>query len=83
MESGPKAEVKKGGLMKEVFKYINASQEGLVIKYTDSFAIVEVINVLGDSSTIFINKKIAEKLIKNLNKWIKDNKVASDKTEGV
>lgn len=64
--------------MKEGFKYINASQEALVIKYTDSFAIIEVVNVMGDDSSIFINKVIARKLIENLKNWAveKDVEVA-------
>lgn len=55
--------------MKEVFKYVNASQEALVVKYTDSFAIVSVTNVLGEEANIFINKNIAEKLINSLSGW--------------
>lgn len=56
--------------MKEVFKYINASQEALVINYTDSFAIISVTNVLGEESNIFVNKKIAQKIIESLGGWI-------------
>lgn len=65
--------------MKEGFKYVNASQEALVIKYTDSFAIIEVVNVIGDESSIFINKIIAKKLIESLKGWAileKDAEVA-------
>jgi len=55
--------------MKEVFKYVNASQEALVVNYTDSFAIISVTNVLGEEANIFINKNIAQKLIENLKNW--------------
>ncbi len=55
--------------MKEVFKYVNASQEALVVNYTDSFAIISVTNVLGEEANIFINKNIGQKLIENLKNW--------------
>ena len=62
--------------MKDTFKYVNASQEALIIKYTDSFAIIEVVNIAGDESTIFINKIIAKKLIESLENWAVEKKEA-------
>jgi len=61
--------------MKEVFKYVNASQEALIVKNTDSFAIISVTDVLGDEANIFINKTIAQKLIDHLKAWIAEGKL--------
>ena len=58
--------------MKEVFKYVNASQEALVIKYHDSFAVVSITEVCGEEVNIFISKQIAKKLIESLKLWVKE-----------